>query len=523
MLHGAIENYIRNDLIHLDYRSQYPSIILQYKELFSKIINVDLYEQVYNMRNFEIKPKLKKLYEDQKNQDSINKLAQLKKDAEEQLKVIEDNGNDGADIAVYQDYQREIELLDNKSKLVYEEIQELTELEQGLKLILNTSYGLINSNFKLSIANKTLGRLICLKGQSMLLNLMYKLGNTEIVNVNTDGIIIKNNLNLDIDKIVEEDEDRYFVLGVSKIDKLIQKGVNSYLKITNGKMKTKGEFNLSIKNVINKHDKFISLPNALNMIENKPNKIYPIYFNSKYVEVQGYENDFKDHAYYLTDKLNGSMAIKKTIKPLILGCEGEIYYFTTYKEKAKIEQYNKFAKLTHNKIMEHRLNDTSKQIKYYKYELKEDQDQESIREKRAIKKRLAHLGRDNILIVGDIDGHKTTILCQGNNPVKDFNNYTMTNILKSKNVTGFYLSDNNKYHMVSTDSLETIEYLDNFNTLTVTHKSGRKCYIFADIDKEYLKCFDNIKYQKGISLPLVKLDGSYTCDLNKPQYLISDL
>lgn len=521
--HGAIEKYIAEDLIHLDYRSQYPSIILQYKELFRNIIDVDLYEQIYNMRNFEIKPKLKKLYEDQKNQDSVNKLAQLKKEAEEQLKVIENNGNDGADIEVYQDYQREIELLDNKSKLVYEKIQELTELEQGLKLILNTAYGLINSNFRLPIANKTLGRLICLKGQSMLLNLMFKLGKTEISNVNTDGIIIKNTENIDIDQIVKNDEDRYFVLGVTKIDKLIQKGVNSYIKISNGKMKTKGEFNLSIKNIIMKHDKFIALPNALRMIENKCNEIYPIYFNTKYVSIQGHEDEFKDNAWYLTDKENGNIAIKKTIRPLILGCEGEIMYFTDDREKARIAEYTKFAKLTYNKIMEHRLNDNSKEIKYFPYTLKPDEDQESIKEKRSIKRKLSKiLERDEILISGklDITQENKDILCKGNKPVKELNNYTMSDIIKSKHVIGFYL-DKNSYHMVSTDSLEQQEYLDNLNTLIVTHKSGRRCYIFKDFDKEYLNCFNDIKYQKGISIPLYTLDETYTCNFKELQCLVS--
>jgi len=478
-LHGSKENYIQDDLIHLDYRSQYPSIILQYKELFRNIINVDLYEAVYNMRNFEIKPKLKEL----------SKLEQTEE--------------------------------------IQKEIIELTELEQGLKLILNTAYGLINSNFKLPIANKKLGRLICLKGQSMLLNLLFKLGKTEIANVNTDGIILKFTENLDIDQIIKNDEDGYFVLGVDKIDKLIQKSVNSYIKISNGYMKTKGEFNLSIKNIINKHDKFINLKNALRMIENKPNEIYPIYFNTKYVRINNVEESFKDNAWYLTNKENGNFAIKKTIRPLILGCEGEIMYFTEDKEKAKIAIYNKFAQLTYNKIMEHRLSDNSKEIKYYKYELIKDKDQDSIKHKRFIKRKLAQLGKHNILIVGDISingsKHNATILCQGNNTTKDFNNYTMTDILKSKNVTGFYLPENNRYHMISTDNLETIEYLDNFNTLTVTHKSGRKCYIFADIDKEYINCLKNIRYQKGISIPLYTLDETYTCDFNKPQYLISDL
>lgn len=505
--HGAIEKYIAEDLIHLDYRSQYPSIILQYKELFRNIIDVDLYEQIYNMRNFEIKPRLKEL---QLKQMDIDLLIN------QQLLIVEEGGNDGADIAICEDYYKELEIIDK-------EIEELTELEQGLKLILNTAYGLINSNFRLPIANKTLGRLICLKGQSMLLNLMFKLGKTEISNVNTDGIIIKNTENLDIDQIVKDDEDRYFVLGVTKIDKLIQKGVNSYIKISNGKMKTKGEFNLSIKNIIMKHDKYIGLHNALRMIEKKSNEIYPIYFNTRYVSIQGQEDSFKDNAWYITDKENGNIAIKKTIRPLILGCEGEIMYFTDDKEKARIAEYTKFAQLTYNKIMEHRLNDNSKEIKYFPYTLTPDEDQEVIKEKRSIKRKLSKiLERDEILISGklDITQDNKDILCKGNKPIKELNNYTMSDIIKSKHVIGFYL-DSNIYHMLSTDNLEQQEYLDNLDTLTITHKSGRRCYIFKKFDKEYLSCFNDVKYQKGISIPLYTLDKTYTCNFKELQCLTS--
>jgi len=506
-LHGSKENYIQDDLIHLDYRSQYPSIILQYKELFRNIINVELYEEIYNMRNFEIKPKLKELKKEYK---------QLDQDIKDQLVIIEKGGNDGADIAVCQDYYKRFEEIEK-------EITELTELEQGLKLILNTAYGLINSNFRLPIASKKLGRLICLKGQSMLLNLMYKLGKTEIANVNTDGIIIKNTENLDIDQIVKDDEDGYFVLGVDTIEKLIQKSVNSYIKISNGYMKTKGEFNISIKNVINKHDKFIGLPNAIRMIEKKSNEIYPIYFNRKYVDIQGHEDSFKDNAWYLTDKENGAMAIKKTIRPLILGCEGEIMYFTADKEKARIAEYTKFAQLTYNKIMEHRLSDSSKSIKYYKYKIVPDEDQEMIKEKRSIKRRLSKiLNRDEIMITGklDINNNNKDVLCIGNNPIKELNNYTMSDILKSKHVIGFYL-DKNSYHMLSTDNLEQQEYLDNFDTLTVTHKNGRRCYIFKEFDKEYINCFKDVKYQKGISIPLHTLDETYISNFNELQSLTS--
>lgn len=506
-IHGAIEKYISEDLIHLDYRSQYPSIILQYKELFRNIIDVDLYEQIYNMRNFEIKPKIKELYTEYK---------QLDQDIKDQLVIIEKGGNDGADIAICKDYY-------TRFGQIEKEIEELTKLEIGLKLILNTTYGLINSNFRLPIANKTLGRLICLKGQSMLLNLMYKLGKTEIGNVNTDGIIIKNTENLDIDQIVKDDEDRYFVLGVTKIDKLIQKGVNSYIKISNGKMKTKGEFNLSIKNIIMKHDKYIGLHNALRMIEKKSNEIYPIYFNRKYVDIQGHEDSFKDNAWYLTDKENGNIAIKKTIRPLILGCEGEIMYFTDDKEKARIAEYTKFAQLTYNKIMEHRLNDNSKGIKYFPYKIISDEDIESIKEKRSIKRKLSKiLQRDEILISGKLDmtNENKDILCKGNDPIKELNNYTMTDIIKSKHIIGFYL-DSNSYHMISTDNLEQQEYLDNLNTLTVTHKSGRKCYIFKEFDKEYLSCFKEVKYQNGISIPLYTLDETYTCNFKELQCLTS--
>jgi len=108
----------------------------------------------------------------------------------------------------------------------------------GLKLIMNTAYGLINSNYKLPISCKVLGRFICLKGQALLLNLAYKIisfdANIKLINVNTDGLIIKlpDEKNHDyIQHIIDDDRNGYFTLGSDKIDLLVQSDVNSYIKI----------------------------------------------------------------------------------------------------------------------------------------------------------------------------------------------------------------------------------------------------------------------------------------------------
>jgi len=286
--HGAIPNYLGENLIHLDYTSQYPSIILQYMNLFKNIINVKLYKAIYNMRL-----KLKK-----------------KKNSDEEADLI----------------------------------------QEGLKLILNSTFGLINSLFNIPIACKNLGRFICLKGQSLIINLSHKVlkddKNCDMVNVNTDGIIIKPSINIDINRIVKEDEDGYFKLGVDIISKIIQKDVNSYIKIIGEKMKTKGLFNLSIKQHINKNEKLsVNLTNALNLLSNKTVEILPIYFDSKWFNVE-------ETAYYLTDKDNGETINKETKIPETLSYKYDLFYFTKNKTKAKLNYYEKYANLVKNSILD---------------------------------------------------------------------------------------------------------------------------------------------------------------------------
>ena len=341
MLHGAIKNYIGENLLHLDYVSQYPSIILQYKEYFRNIIDVSLYETIYNLR-LEIKDK-----------------------------------------------------------------PEFNDLQNGLKLILNTSYGLINSNFNIPISNKSLGRFICLRGQSLLLNLMSKFSlDSKMINVNTDGIIVDSKC--DTVDIVKNDKNGYFVLGVTKIGKLIQYDVNNYIK----DKKHKGRFNIKIKQMINKDEKLsVNLQNAL---ADKV-KILPIYFFGKYF------ND-ADKAYYLTTKDKGKQLIKNLTKPVVLP-----YYFTDNIELADLETYKYWAKITYEKIVNFKLLEDMKLEKHYDIVIEDDLD-ENYKLKSRTKRSL------NKFFVTGVTGYKgnpkINVIDNGK-IIKPLINYTMTQILKS--------------------------------------------------------------------------------------------
>lgn len=157
--HGAIPEYVGENLLHYDYDGYYPSIILQYKHLFKNIIDVDLYEAIYHMRN-DSKPELEKLE---------NEFDDLKKSIKDEKDL------------------RNL-LIGPKEK----QIEELNKIVIGEKLILNSAFGLINSNYNIPIAFKPLGRFICLKGQGEILNLIDKLKDKhKIVNINTDGLIVE--------------------------------------------------------------------------------------------------------------------------------------------------------------------------------------------------------------------------------------------------------------------------------------------------------------------------------------------
>lgn len=491
-IHGAINKIVAENLLHLDYESQYPSIILQFAQLYSQIIDIELYEGIYNLKCYDLKKEIKEL----KNRDK------------EICKIIEDGGNDGADIYEYGPELKEIN----------QKLEELQQIMKGTKLILNSSYGLINSNFNLPISNKVLGRFICLFGQSLLINLASKLPIDSILyNVNTDGIII----NKPKETIIIE-PDGYFRLGVDEYSSLIQRDVNNY--ILDGKKK--GCFNIKIKQLINNNEKLSqNLLNAINLIQNKEVKTYPIHFNSKWF-------DCPETAYYLTTKELGQQIIKQTAKPQILGICGETFYFTTDKEKADIEVYKKYAEIIKNRIFDFEL-EKKEVINYFEIQLQKDSDN-NIKTKRMVKRKLSKLLNKSIGLSGFKGDLKSDCLYYDNNKatiIKPLIQYNMTQILESTESKALTLFTNNDLIIIDIDIYNKntgkakegwqeikplLEELKKINTFEVwnkkTERFNRK-YIFKSNEKFNVKnkYFEIIK--KGV---VWSIDGFYTNNMIGP-------
>lgn len=455
-IHAAVADYIGDDLDHLDYTSQYPSVILQYKELFKNIIDVDLYEAIYNMR-VEYKAKLKTL----------------------------EYGSD--------------------------EYKECELIVIGLKLILNSAYGLINSNFNLPISCKPLGRFICLKCQSLLLNLLEKLINP--INVNTDGVIWKNDGSLNVNQIIKEDENGYFKLDNTKIEKIIQNNVNNYIKVVNGRMKTKGKYNISIKQQINTDEKLsVNLENALNLFQNKEIECYPIYFGKKIDIKHG-----TDIPYYLTNEKQGYPAIKALVKPLILNIDNQKLYFTSDKDKADKEIYQLYAEKTLKKIYDFTLFTKSKSIMpFIECVLTPDSD-ENNKIKNKIKLKLYRMFGSELINFKGYKGDLKHDSFRDNTPIKTLIHYKKTQILKSTYCKGFGLSPKGKFLIIDVDIYDKktgknkegweiikplLEELDKLETFQCwndkTLEYGNKKYIFKYPHEKILKI--NPEYKKYIEI-----------------------
>lgn len=396
-IHGAIPNCIREDLIHLDYRSQYPSIILQFKELFKNIIDIELYEAIYNLKCYTLKQKLKDLKAEKL--DLISKYTDI--------------------VNVNPEVKLRLDKI--KNDIIF-----ANKLMKGVKLILNSSYGLINSNFRLPISCKKLGRFICLYGQSLLINLVSKLSKgVELINVNTDGIIIKT------DQEIKIEDDGYFVLGIDKYKKIIQKDVNNYIL----DYKTKGCYKVGIKNQINTSGVKQNLINAVNLLQGKDVEILPIYFNKKYY-------DDTDQRYYLTTKDHGEQKIKNLKKPEIVGLNNEPFYFTTNENDADLEIYKKYAEITKEQIFNFEL-EKKTPINFFEYVIKKDSD-ENIKIKRKIRRQLVKLLSKNIGLAGFRGCLKTSCLYYKDNKqtiIKPLIQYNMTQILESTETQSFTLDD----------------------------------------------------------------------------------
>ena len=118
-----------------------------------------------------------------------------------------------------------------------------TLLNQGLKLILNGAIGAFLSDFN-PLYDTWSNSSICVHGQLMLFILAKRLYDAgfNIVQVNTDGIMIERQETVDYEPITDKwQEETRLVLEFDEIDTLAQNNVNNYYcKFTNGKVKSKG-------------------------------------------------------------------------------------------------------------------------------------------------------------------------------------------------------------------------------------------------------------------------------------------
>lgn len=508
-LHGALINYLESEnMQHKDYKSQYPAIILQYKELFKNVINVELYEAVYNLK-FKID----------------DEIQQLKFENRELLNRIDENGNDGADIAEYEEREKHIKFLEN--------------IYKGIKLILNTAYGLINSNFKIPISCKALGRFICLKGQSLLLNLCYEFMNScKLININTDGIILKKM----IDCILNINDDNYFILEDTNIDYLVQNDVNNYIAKIGKKFKKKGMFNLKIKQWINKNEKLsINLENAINIIQDKDHKVKPTYFDKRW-----FSPEIVDKEWYFTNKEKGQLIIKQTKKPEILSIQNnsdeiENLYFTDKKEDCINSLYLKYAIIIKDQILNFTYNSSKKvNTAYYEEKLIADSE-ENIKEKRKKKRELHKLFNSKTIGLVGYKGKNKFNSYFKQEPIRPLIQYTMTDILSSTYCSGFSIENNNTNKedpyiifdvdlydkktgtikagwQITTDFIQKLKATDTFQCWNEKTKKFNRKYIFIN-HSNFLTTWNIVFKKLHHYIELLDKATIYTCkDLGDVKY-----
>jgi hypothetical protein len=495
--HSAIEKYINENLYHLDYRSLYPSIIILFEKYYGNIIKMPLYKALYNFRNFEVKVQLKEI------EKKLKKI----------YDIIERNGNDITDIMDYQGELQELE--ESKDRLEF--------LSDGCKLLLNSLYGLVNSEFNFSISHKQLGRFICLYGQYRAIELCKLIKEnspgSKLVNVNTDGIIIDNIDHFICSEIaIQDKQDDIVVLGINKIDKIIQNDVNNYIKITGDKMKTKGNaYKTGMKQAFHRFEKLTcNMSNALKLIKHEKPEVLPILFHNtkkKSTITLVDEETSRNKVYYLTTQDKGKIAVKWIAKPIILTWGGEYMYFTTNKDDADPQMYLKFAQITRDKIINFTLKETD-DILYYPYKLVEDTDYNNLNKKKDIRNMLNKIAKGFICING-LNADYKQIMVDDLKPVKELSNYTMTKILNSTEVKGFSLKNDEEFTCIATSDQEDIKSLDKLETFKVTHKSGHVMYVLKNAVFMDLEKYNKVNIINAEYVAVITLDGEFTCNLQE--------
>jgi hypothetical protein len=418
--HGAIPKYINNkgNLFDFDYTSQYPCTIMQYAEYFKNIIDVELYKKVY-----ELRAKHKKLSKDKSlNENERNRYQQS---------------------------------------------------QLGLKLILNSVSGLINSDFKIPIASKKLGRFIVLKCQSLLYNLCRANNDLIAPNLNTDGVYFEIEDENRINQIIEEDYKRngegYYKLEVDVIEKIVQKDVNDYIAKLAGEKTLKikgGEYNLGIKKTFNTNSKIdINIKNGIKLLFGGEIEIQPVYF-------KGMKNIDCDKAHYLTTKQKGINPVNNNKKPVKLAVDNHNIYVTENKEDADLEVYKFFAEITKNKIEKF---DTKIQTyKHYDHILTADTDENNKTLTKNVTriKKLLNIKADSIGYSGFMGTAKKATF-YNDNPINPLINYKKSEIINSVESQGIIVQAKNQLVIID---------IDIFDKETETHKEGYNT-ILPMIDK----------------------------------------
>ncbi len=127
----------------------------------------------------------------------------------------------------------------------------------AFKLLLNSSYGVINSIMDLKICDKDAGVFICLEGHRLLLEMVMELDRIdfELIQMNTDGIFIKV-LNKDVKYVHQAISEWEAASGMTMesetYDLIFQENVNNYIAIeSDGKVHRKGKFSKNYKSYHN--------------------------------------------------------------------------------------------------------------------------------------------------------------------------------------------------------------------------------------------------------------------------------
>ena len=489
--HGAISKYknFKGNLYQLDYASQYPSIILEYKEIFRNIMNVDLYEAVYNLRL---------------------KYKALKKKAEKE-------GND--DLA-----------------------KEYDNIQNGLKLILNSTYGLINSAYKIKLANKILGRFVCLKGQSLLYNLCKRNPDKLAPNINTDGVYLELDSFEEGQAIAAADYEAngkgYFKLDVDPVDWIIQNDVNNYmLVLKSGKTKQKGgAFNLGIKQKFNKHSNIdVNINNALNLLSGKEVEIKEVYF-------KGMSNIDCDKSHYFTTPEKGINPVNNLKYPTKLSIDKVDIYVTQNKDDADINVYKEYAELTKGKI--EAFNNKVTNNKYFEHIITSDTNENNKILTSNINrvKKLLDIDIKDIGYCGFLGIAKNTTFLRGK-PINQLINYKKTEIKNSVESQGIKVYAPEKIIIVDVDifdkhtktfkhgypeklvdTLSKVDTYKTWNSATKDYKNFKLIFKndinqILDIDSQYKGYIEVI--EESTVWTMEGLDRQYF-DNNMPVANISD-